>query len=243
MTQRCPVAVFYRRMQLMISIAVASENENDRKAIATLLARHDDFYVVGMGKDGCYAIKSVKEQQPDIIITDCRLNGFEITDLTPVIKRYSPSTALIVLYSDAECACMARALKAGVSGYISKGEISDELAESVRCVFYGGLYFSQTMRNLAQRYFSAWESIGNVLADLSPVHFTQTELCIFKNITLGRTDREIARDLNMSIGSLRNCVYHAKQETGLKNRTQISVYALLSGMINPNKIMEELLKK
>jgi DNA-binding NarL/FixJ family response regulator len=226
----------------LISIAIASANENDRKIMSALLARHDDFYVTGIGTDGYYAIKSVKEQRPDIIITDCMLDGIEIADMAPVIKRYSPTTDLIVLYSSVERACMMRALKAGISGCISKEEISSELVESIKCVFHGGLYLSRTMKNQERHYFSVLESIGNVQAELSPFDFTQTELCIFKSIVLGRADWEIARDLNISIGSLRNCVNRAKRETGLKNRTQISVYALLSGMINSDKIVEELLK-
>jgi DNA-binding NarL/FixJ family response regulator len=96
------------------------------------------------------------------------------------------------------------------------------------------------MRNLAQRYFSAWESVAP--AELSPVPFTKTELGIFKNMVLGHKDWEIARDLNISVNSLRNCVNHAKRETGLKNRTQVSVYAMFSGLINSDSVQEELLK-
>jgi DNA-binding NarL/FixJ family response regulator len=68
--------------------------------------------------------------------------------------------------------------------------------------------------------------------------FSRTEQLIFFGITLGHTDKEIADDLNMSTGSLRNYVYHIKVKTGLKNRTQISLYAILSGMMNNVKIIE-----
>jgi two-component system response regulator NreC len=227
-------------MQPMISIVIVSREENDRKITAALLARYHDFTIASMGADGYYAVKLAKEQRPDIIITDYRLSDIEISDLAPVIKRYSPATSLIVLYSGNECYSMVNALKAGVSGCVPKEEISGKLAESVRCVYHGGLYLSQIIRNHARQSVLAQKP--GPLAELSRLHVTNTELCIFKDIALGYTDLEIARDLNMSVGSLRNCIYHAKRKTGLKNRTQISVYALLSGMINSADVRKELLK-
>ena len=240
------VRIFHRKtkniMEPMISITVISKYEHDRKIVAAILAGHNDFYLASVGEDGYYAIKSAKEQRPDIIITDYKLDDIESPDLAPIIKRNSPSTDLITLYSGGESDCVVKALRAGISGCLLKEEITGKLAESVRCVFYGGLYLSQTARNHARRCIAAQETNGNIPAGTFQRYLSKTELCIFRSLSLGRTDREIARDLNISVGSLRNCVNRAKQKTGLKNRIQIAVYALLAGMINPSKIKEELIK-
>ena len=61
--------------------------------------------------------------------------------------------------------------------------------------------------------------------------FTPTEMGIFYGIIRGHTDREIARNLNINIGSVRNCVSRLKEKTGLRNRVQITIYAILAGKI------------
>jgi DNA-binding NarL/FixJ family response regulator len=69
---------------------------------------------------------------------------------------------------------------------------------------------------------------------------TVTEQNIFNGIILGQSDKEIADDLNMSIGALRNCVNKVTKKTGLNNRTQITLFALLDGIINLAKAREAL---
>ena len=186
----------------MINIAVASKHEEDRKTISNLLTQHDDFHIISVGEDGYDALQSAMTQQPDIIIMDFSMHDIESPDLAPIIKRKSPSTALIVLCSHNEPSSrkgentVAKALNAGISGYLLRQEGLNNLASSVRSVFYG--------------------------------------------ITYGHTDREIAKNLNMSIGSLRNCVSQVKKKTGLHNRTQITVHALLAGIISIGKIIDRL---
>jgi DNA-binding NarL/FixJ family response regulator len=68
-----------------------------------------------------------------------------------------------------------------------------------------------------------------------------TEHNIFNGIVQGQSDKEIADDLNMTIGALRNCVNKVKKKTGLHNRTQITVYAMLSGIIDIGKVKETLI--
>ena len=230
----------------MITITIASKHEDDRKAISGLLERQDDFNLIHIGKDGYDALKSAKTHQPDIIIMDFVMEDIESSDLAPIIKRNSPSTAFIVLCSDDEQSAVAKALNAGISGYLLRDEGFDNLASSIRSVFHGGLYVSKSVKNSVLNCFSTPTEIFQI-GSLSAKHdfprhsFTLTEADIFYGISRGHTDREIAKDLNMSIGSLRNCVNHVKKKTGLQNRTQITVFALLSGIISIGKIKDTFL--
>jgi len=221
----------------MISITIASKHRDDRKTINTLLAGQDDFKIASAGADGFHAVRSSMTLKPDVIIMDYDMEAVNGPDIAPIIKRYSPLTALIALCPDKEYGAAEKALKAGISGFLLWKKDADKLASVVRSVYYGGMYISE----LAKNQLLAKLGLMNPATPFRRHLLTITENNIFNGIILGQEDKEIAENLNMSPGALRNCVNNAKKKTGLHNRTQIAVYALLSGMINFAKVKEKLL--
>jgi len=220
----------------MISITIASKYKDDRMIIDTLLAEQDDFRIASTGADGFHAVRSSMTLKPDIIIMDYNMEDVNSPDIMPIIKRNSPSTALIALCPDKEYGVVDKALKAGISGFLLWKKDQDKLVSAVRSVFYGGLYISELAKNQLLVKLGA-------IHIAAPIHrhlLTMTEYNIFNGIILGQTDKEIAEDLNMSVGALRNCINKVKKKTGLHNRTQITVYALLSGIISLTKVREKL---
>jgi DNA-binding NarL/FixJ family response regulator len=216
----------------MISIAIFSQYKEDRQAISSLLAEQEDFYIATIGTDGCDALMFAKAMQPDIIIMDFIMQDVESLVLASAIKRNSPSTALIVLFSCEEQDAAIRALKAGISGCLPRQEGFANLVSAVRSVFYGGLYISEIDKNHALNQM--WNTDKYVFQENlcnSKTTFSITDICIFNEIILGFSDKEIAKSLHMSTYALRNCVNRVKQKTGLHNRTQITIHALLSGIV------------
>jgi len=220
----------------MISITIASKQKDDRRIINTLLAGQEDFRIASVGADGYHAVRSSMTHKPDIIIMDYNMEDINGQDIMPIIKRNSPSTDLIALCPDKECGVIDKALKAGISGFLSREKDMEKLVLAVRSVFNGGWFIS----DLAKNQLLAKLGHINTGNPLRRHLLTMTEYNIFNGIILGKTDKEIAEDLNMSIGALRNCINKAKKKTGLHNRTQITVYALLSGVINLTKVRETL---
>jgi DNA-binding NarL/FixJ family response regulator len=223
----------------MIRITIASKHKDDRKIIHTLLSAQDDFIIASMGTDSFHAVRSSMTLKPDIIIMDYYIEGHMCTDIAPVIKRNSPSTVLIVLCPDDKYGVVDNALNAGISGFLLWKKDLDKLVPAVRSVFYGGLYISESARNILSVNFGTVDAAASVHQRL----LTVTEHNIFNGIILGQSDKEIADDLNMSIGALRNCVNKVKKKTGLQNRTQITVYAMLNGIIDIGKVKKSLFNK
>jgi len=221
----------------MISITIAIKHKDDRRTVNTLLSGEGDFKIASAGADGFHAVRSSMTLKPDIIIMDYNMEDVNGPDIMPIIKRNSPSTSLIALCSDKDCGVIDKAFKAGISGFILWNKDGDKLVSAVRSVFYGGLYISE----LAKDRLLAKLGHANIAAPVPRPLLTMTEYNIFNGIILGQTDREIAEDLNISLGALRNCINKVKKKTGLRNRTQITVFALLSGIINLTKVREKLL--
>jgi DNA-binding NarL/FixJ family response regulator len=225
----------------MINITIISRQEDVCKNIRDSLEKQDDLHIISVGKDGYDALKAAVSFQPDVCIMDFSMKDNEGLELAPVIKRRSPKTALIILCSRNEQNAVAKALKAGISGYLLREDGFTYLAESVRSVFYGGLYIRKKKKKHTIDCLSTPMEVLPPDSEIPPHSFTLTEMGIFYGITRGDSDREIAKNLNMSIGSLRNCVNQVKKKTGLKNRTQISLYALFSGKMNIKQIKDTFL--
>jgi len=222
----------------MINITIVCKHEDDLKTISALLAEQDDFCIINTGKDGYDALISAMTHRPNIIIMDYSMQDIDSPDLAPIIKRNSPSTALIVLCSHDEQEMVTKAFSAGISGYLLRQDGFDHLAAAVRSVFYGGLYVSKSVKNHTLNRFSAPTELFPAGHGISRPSFTYTEQGILYGISCGCTDREIAKNLNIHIGSLRNCVNHIKKKTGLHNRTQIIIYALFTGILSIGKIRD-----
>jgi DNA-binding NarL/FixJ family response regulator len=217
---------------IMINIALFTQYNKDRLTISSLLAEQEDFRITDIGTDAYDALKSVMKFQTDIIIMDFILQGINSLDLAPAIKRISPSSSIIVLCSCEEQDAVVRAFSVGISGCLQKQGGYADLVSSVRSVYYGGLYVSEISRNYALNFlFKTEKDEFQDGFSISRTLLTVTEICIFNEIILGFTDKEIAKSLHMSIHSLRNCVSRVKHKTGLHNRTQITIYALLSGIV------------
>ena len=218
----------------MINIAIVSKHRDDRAAITALLEKHDDFRIISTGKDGYDALKSAMTQRPEVLIMDFSMEDIDSPELAPIIKRKSPSTALIVLCSHEQRYTITKALKAGISGYLLRQDLNN-LSSSIRSVFHGGLYISKSARDLAMNCLSAPTEGFSAELNFSRHPLTPTEAGILYGIIRGHTDREIAKSLNINIASLRNCICRTKKKTGLQNRTQITIYALLTGKISMGK--------
>ena len=220
------------------SILIASRCVDDRSAIASLLEEQDDFLITGMVDDSFGLVHSAINLQPDVLVMDFFLEDIDTLKLAPVVKRNSPATALIVLCSLDEHIAVDRVLRAGVTGYLLRQDFFGDLASAVRSVSSGGLYVSGMVRDQVLKYFSLYSIIahetGKSPPDTSIAHrtFTLTELQIFRGIIRGDSDQEIARNLNITIGTVRNYICQAKKKVGLQNRTQIIMYVLSNGLID-----------
>ncbi|MCL2042853.1 MAG: response regulator transcription factor [Treponema sp.] len=231
----------------MINVIITCNLAQDRENLITILAKQTDFRVTGVDPDGYILLMTVKKHQPDIIIMDYNTGGSCSTDLAPLIKRNSPSTGLIVIYSRDEYKNAGLAFRAGISGFLQKQGDIKSLASSVRCVYHGGLYVSRSIINHAVHWLEkttrtkAIPEVSYYSHDsIMDNYFSFTDLQIFFGILLGNTDKEIAKNINMCEGAVRNCINRVKCKTGLHNRTQMAVLALFTVMMGRKSIRNQL---
>ncbi|MDR0320594.1 MAG: response regulator transcription factor [Treponema sp.] len=215
-----------------VSILIASRHDKDQKYISAILSEHKDFFIAGVEKDESSVIIKSERLKPNILILDFQLPMIDLPDLARIIRRKSPSTAIIILSEKDEPNLAYYALKAGVSGFLLKKEDVDKLALIVRVILSGGCYISVSIitgifnASFFKNHFQGQFSEHDLTA------FTQVERNIVIDLANGLSYSQIAEHLNYSAGSIRNFLTAIKRKTKLKNCIQIVVFALVSGLIH-----------
>jgi DNA-binding NarL/FixJ family response regulator len=216
----------------MISIVVICERKEDQSRIVKMLSPYEDLRVVRSGKDEYDALALAENVHPDIIIMDMRVTSISMAELAAIIKRKSPLTTLIVLGSRDDEDYADTAIKAGISGYLLKEVDMELLANSVRIVSQGcccvsGPIIKRAFNTVPNRLPGPRPGGRNFISpDFSPV-----ERRILDGIARGYSDVEIAQNLHISVGTVRNYLSRVRHRTGSRNRTQIIIQALLCGLL------------
>jgi DNA-binding NarL/FixJ family response regulator len=219
----------------MIRIAIVDDQDIVRESLKILLSTQADFDVVGTGKDGYDALKLVDTFHPDILLLDIRMPIMNGVETTGVIKLRSPNTSIIILTTFDDDEYLLKAIKNGASGYLLKNSAMDELIKAIRTVYAGGSLMTPEVTSKVFRLFSELiknkEDEGknnNVVYDIGniPSTLSRTEIDIICHIAKGMANKEIASEMSLSEGTIRNYISSILQKIGLRDRTQIALWAI-----------------
>jgi two-component system response regulator DesR len=187
----------------MISIVIAEDQKLLLGAFGSLLTLEDDMEVVGKASNGEEAIALVRKYQPDVCIMDIEMPGKTGLDAAEELKGLN--CKIIILTTFARTGYFQRALKAGVSGYLLKDSPSEELASSIRSIMAG-------------RRIYAPELIEDVYGGLNPL--TDREKEVLELVADGKNTKEIADELDIKTGTVRNYISTILDKLEVKNRIE-----------------------
>ena len=200
----------------MISILIAEDQGLLLGALAALLELEPDLEVVAQAKDGQTALELAKEHQPNIVLTDIEMPRMSGLELAAEIKKLGLPSRVIIVTTFARNGYLRRALDAGASGYLLKDAPSSELADAVRRVHWGGRAIDP---NLASE---AWGQ---------PDPLTERERKVLKLAGDGLSSAEIATELRLSEGTVRNYLSEAISKLGASNRVEAARIAREKGWL------------
>jgi two-component system response regulator DesR len=185
-------------------------------ALAALLEIEGDITVVAQCRDGSEALKSVLAQKPDVLITDIEMPKMTGLDVAGELKRRRIATRVIILTTFARAGYLRRALDAGASGYLLKDMRAEKLAEAVRRVQQGLRVIDPELAT------EAW-------ADPDPL--TDRERQVLRMAGDGHASGDIAAELNLSEGTVRNYLSEAISKLGAGNRVEAARIARTRGWL------------
>jgi two-component system, NarL family, response regulator DesR len=196
----------------MIRIVIAEDQRMLLGALGSLLSLEDDMEVVGKASNGEEAVALAKQLQPDVCIMDIEMPGK--TGLEAAEELKGLGCKVIILTTFARSGYFQRALKAGVSGYLLKDSPSEELASSIRSVMTG-------------RRVYAPELMDDVYSEENPL--TEREMEVLELVADGKNTKEIAGQLSITTGTVRNYISTILDKLDVTNRIEAITHSKEKG--------------
>ena len=212
-----------------IRVLIADDHQLMRSGLRVLLERDGEFQVVAEAADGYEAIELALQHRPDIVLLDVampRLNG---TDAAQRISEKLPSTRVIVLSMHSDEGYVLKALKAGARGYLLKASPEAEVLAAVRAVAAGNAYFSPAITKLLVEEYVGEIRRRGVEDSYDLLSLREKE--ILKLLASGKTNREIADMLHISITTAESHRSNILQKLHLHSLAELILYAVRKGLI------------
>jgi DNA-binding NarL/FixJ family response regulator len=194
-----------------------------RQGLALMINREQDLTVCGEAEEAHTAMKEIAAKKPDILIADISLNGPDGLDLLKNVRGSYPNLPVLILSMHDESIYAERALRARANGYIMKQEATEKVLVAVRRILDGDIYLSDRMANkLLHQYISgASADMNSRLSSLS-----DRELEVFRLIGEGRSTRQIAEKLHLSIKTVETYQAHIKDKLSLHSGRELVQHAI-----------------
>jgi DNA-binding NarL/FixJ family response regulator len=183
-----------------------------RQGLALLVNRESDLTVCGEAEEAQTAMKEIAAQRPDILIADISLNGPDGLDLLKNLRALYPSLPVLILSMHDESIYAERALRARANGYIMKQEATEKVLVAVRRILGGDIS-------------GVSPDVNSRLSALS-----DRELEVFRLIGEGRSTRQIAEKLHLSIKTVETYQAHIKDKLSLHSGRELVQHAIQSNI-------------
>ncbi len=213
-----------------VRVLLADDHAIVRDGVRLILNAQSDMEVVGEASNGEEALDLARTLKPDLVLMDIGMPGINGLEATKLLKQMQPALHILILTMHDDEDYFFRILSAGASGYVLKGAGSDELLNAIRAVVQGGVYLYPTMaKKLVGDFLKPHES-GEVKDPL-----TAREREVLKLIAAGRTNREIAEALVLSLNTVQTHRLHIMEKLNMHNRAELIKYAIRRGLIEPEE--------
>ncbi|MBM2815665.1 MAG: two component transcriptional regulator, LuxR family [Ignavibacteria bacterium] len=208
-----------------IKIVLADDHEIVRVGIKRLLSMDKSLKVLDEAPNGDVAIKLVAYHNPDIALLDIQMPIMDGIEAATKIKADMPHVFVVMLTAFEDYPHVEKALTAGADGYLSKDIGSKDLISALHTIMHGERVFSRSIIKLLQKRYP------ETGVDASPVIISKREQEILNLVAIGKTSKEIADKLFLSIRTVESHRYNVMQKLGIKNAAGLARYALSSQSI------------
>ena len=204
-------------------ILLVDDHEVVRLGLKSLLERHPLFEVVGEAGSAREALEKVASLKPDVVVMDIRLPGTSGIDACEQIVTQFPNTKVLMLTSYAEDEMLFSAIRAGASGYVLKQIGSEDLIKAIESVGRGEALLDPAV---TQRVFQEVRRAVKEGEASAFAHLSQQEKHVLLLVSEGKTNREIAKNLFLGEGTVRNYVSSILSKLSVNNRAEAAAYAV-----------------
>lgn len=210
-----------------VRVLVVDDHEEFRRGVEALLSAAPAIEVVGHAADGRSAVAMALDLQPDVVLMDLQMPGLNGIEATEQIVRSSPHISVLVLTMMEDEDSVFAAVRAGARGYLLKGARRSEVVRSIEAVGAGEVIFGPGIADRVMGYFRSARL--RPAADVFP-ELTDRERVVLGLIAEGKENMEIARQLSLSVKTVRNHASNIFAKLQVAHRAQAIVRARDAGL-------------
>jgi DNA-binding NarL/FixJ family response regulator len=209
-------------------LLLADDHALARSGLRAMLAPEPDLEVVGEARDGAEALRLCRALRPDLVLLDVRMPVLDGIAATRALKAEFPTVAVIVVTIHENPDYLLQALRAGADGYVLKDTTQQQLVTIIR-------------QRLRQEFLLHPGVLGGLLGQLAaeaahrraalPERLTPREAAVLGLLARGRTNREIAAELRLAVGTVKVHVEHILAKLSAADRTEAAVRAVQLGLV------------
>ncbi len=212
-----------------VRILLADDHTVMRNGLRLLLERQPNLQVVGEAADGRQAVALCETVNPDVVVMDIAMPNLNGIEAARQIVNRNPRTAIAILSMHSDESYVIRALKAGARAYLLKDSAEADLLAAVRALTDGKSFFSPAISKiLVEDYMRQLESRG---AEDTYELLTNREREVLQLLAEGRTNKEVANMLNLSLYTVETHRAHILQKLNLHSVPELILYAVRKGII------------
>jgi len=212
-------------------ILIADDHDIIRTGVRSVLEMNAELAVVGEADSGAQAVALARELLPDLVIMDVSMPGMTGIEATTQILAEVPGTRVLALSMHDSRESMARMLKAGAKGYMLKMDAAKEIQGAVATVMAGRTYLSPSMVGGIVQDFIA-EGAGGVFTPSVPA-LSPRQFEVMKCIVNGKSLKEIAFDLHLSVKTLEKHRMQVMAKLGANTSAELAMIAIRHGLVDP----------
>ncbi|GAA0117660.1 response regulator transcription factor [Clostridium senegalense] len=208
-----------------IKLLIVDDEKLIREGLKVMLSTFDDIEVVGMAENGYKALEICKNTDVDVVLMDIRMKECDGVMGTRLIKEQFAKIKVIILTTFKDKEYIQEALKYGAFGYMLKDSSHDVIYDGIKTAYKGNMVVHPDV---------AIEMIGIntvIKKDIHKYNLIEKEVKIIKAIAGGLSNKEIAEELFLSEGTIKNNITNILSKLDLRDRTQIAIFAFKNGIV------------
>ncbi|MFD0771584.1 response regulator [Bacillus sp. CGMCC 1.60114] len=211
---------------MKIKLLLVEDHHIVRRGLVFFLKTKEEFNIIGEVGDGEEALQFIQKERPDVVLMDVSMPKMDGIEVTKRMKQYDPSIKILMLSSFSEQDYVLPALEAGADGYQLKEVQPDQLVASIIAVHQGNANFHPKVTSAFLGRQATVETKQDSLSML-----TKREKEVLREITKGRSNKEIAAELHITEQTVKTHVSNVLAKLNVDDRTQAALYAVKNGVI------------
>jgi DNA-binding NarL/FixJ family response regulator len=214
-----------------IKVLLVDDHKLIREGLNSMLVKLPDVEIVGSVGSGEDAINSARQTRPDVILMDIIMAGMNGIEATRWIKEFDSTIKVLLVTKEVSKEYVSAGIKSGVDGYLPKDVSSETLIEAIRTVHGGNKFFNDAIMKLVFEDFYTQEKAKPTVKKL-PNDLTNREYEVLCWAASGKTNREVAEGLFISIKTVETHKTKILEKLGLRNTSELVKYAITNNIIS-----------